>query len=250
MKKLLAKIIPVKKFSYYVPENIVTENEKNERLVEIPWALSHYAGQERVLDVGPVGAQSEYINQLRDLKIPELYGIDITEKEVEGFKMVFGDIRKTQFENNFFNLIFCISTLEHVGQNNRWYKPSKELVGLGSVEFEPGEISTDKSFVTDDDILAVREMIRITKPKGHILITLPFGKFQNHGWFKNYDQELLDRLIKVAKISGCKIVEERYFAWDKKWYEERNPKKLKDRWYQSNGAAKASAIACIVIEKL
>jgi ubiquinone/menaquinone biosynthesis C-methylase UbiE len=80
------------------------------------------------------------------------------------------------FEDNVFDAIFCVSTLEHVGMNNTIY-------GLG---------------VEDDHVSqldAMREMYRILKPKGKLLLTLPFGKFQNHGGFIQYDLAALGHVV-------------------------------------------------------
>jgi hypothetical protein len=45
-----------------------------ERVVEIPWVLSRYRGERRVLDIGPAYALPLYIQGLRRLRIPELHG--------------------------------------------------------------------------------------------------------------------------------------------------------------------------------
>jgi hypothetical protein len=38
-------------------------------------------------------------------------------------------------------------------------------------------------------------MRRVLKPGGVLYITFPFGKYENHGWFQQFDSPLMDRLI-------------------------------------------------------
>ena len=45
-----------------------------ERCIEIPWAISCYRGEKRVLDVGYANAEDRYLNGPSLLSIPQLYG--------------------------------------------------------------------------------------------------------------------------------------------------------------------------------
>jgi len=55
-----------------------------ERCIEIPWAISCYRGERRVLDVGYANAEDRYLDSLIALGIPELYGLDLAGKAVQG----------------------------------------------------------------------------------------------------------------------------------------------------------------------
>jgi ubiquinone/menaquinone biosynthesis C-methylase UbiE len=48
----------------------------------------------------------------------------------------------------------------------------------------------DKSY---EYLKAVKELIRVLKSGGTLLITFPFGKFENHGFFQQFDDEMLTR---------------------------------------------------------
>jgi SAM-dependent methyltransferase len=61
------------------------------------------------------------------------------------------DITNTCFPSEFFDIIMAVSTIEHVG------------LGIRSINF-------------DGDFAAIKEMRRIIKPSGRLLITVPFGK--------------------------------------------------------------------------
>ena len=246
MKRILKWLYRKFNHKYHIPKKRFGL-EQNERVVEIPWALSQYAGEQNVLEVGPVGAQPEYLDALRRLPIKELHGVDITEGELEGFIMSNADIRATKYSDGFFDLIFCISTLEHIGQDNSWYDPSKEIKSKSSVV--RGNVTDDKTTVGDEDLVAFAEMLRILKKKGKLVLTLPYGKFQNHGWFINYDSELVNRLVNSQK-DKIKIAEKRYFAYNLGWYESFETDAIKNNWYQANKATTASAVICITFIKL
>jgi len=158
----------------------------SERCIEIPWSISCYNGEERVLDVGYANAEDRYIKELLSLNIPELYGLDVVGKKIDGIIPVKGDIRRTGFPDNFFNLILCISTIEHIGRDNSIY-----FAGY-----------RDKDAMGDFN--ALKEMCRITKKGGRIVLTVPYGRFHDYGWFTHYDDRRWDDLI---RSSGCKITE-------------------------------------------
>lgn len=200
-----------------------------ERAVEIQWALSHYIFQRRVLEVGCSFAYEnlEYIESLKALKIPELHGIDISSVPAPDFIKRTADIRASGYPRDFFDLIFCISTIEHIGRDNtRYYSPVSEL---------PPEPQPDRA--------ALVEMLRIVRPGGRILVTVPFGKFQDHGWFINYDAAHIARLFRGIPKS------EEYFQYTSEGWRACRPQQLAKTGYGENGAPAAAGVACFEIIK-
>lgn len=200
-----------------------------ERAIEIKWALSRHQGGGRVLEVGCSWADEhpEYIEGLKALNIAELHGIDISSKPAPAFIKKTGDIRASGYPSGFFDVIFCISTIEHVGRDNaRHYSPVAEL---------PAEEEPDRA--------ALVEMLRITKPAGKILVTVPFGKFEDHGWFINYDAENIARLFRGIPKS------EEYFKYTSEGWIPCQPKEISGTGYGENGAPAAAGLACFEIIK-
>ena len=155
------------------------------RVVEIPWVLARLAGKTgRLLDAGS-SLNFEFV-----LRAPALADKKITivtlgpEAQCHwrlGVSYVFGDLRNLDFRDRCFDAIVCISTIEHVGMDNTMYAGAADMA-------RPGD---NKEFV-----LAVKELKRVLKPGGALYITFPFGRYENHGWFQQFDLELMDRLIK------------------------------------------------------
>jgi hypothetical protein len=44
---------------------------------------------------------------------------------------------------------------------------------------------------------AVRELRRIIVSGGKLYMTVPFGRYENHGWFQQFDSTMLDSLVEA-----------------------------------------------------
>ena len=135
------------------PRELQAPPGSDERPIEIPWVLSRYAGERRLLDVGYAFAEPAYLAGLVGLGVPELTGVDLVAGVVPGLTSVQADLRDLPFENGAFDVAIAISTLEHVGRDNTQY-------GLAS---EHDEASLDA---------ALRELRRVS---ARLLVTVPTG---------------------------------------------------------------------------
>jgi SAM-dependent methyltransferase len=145
----------------------VRERAPTERTVEIPWALARYRGEQRVLDVGSAWTEEEeYLKGLAALGAAHLVGIDaaLPPRGQLPFELVQADVRQLPFAGSSFELVFCISTLEHIGFDNSVY-------GL-SAERDPAGMAK-----------ALRELRRVLTVDGRLLVTVPCGELEDHGWF-------------------------------------------------------------------
>jgi SAM-dependent methyltransferase len=199
----------------------------SERCVEIPWALSKYSGEQTVLDIGYANAEERYIRALLTLKIPHLHGLDICQKTIDGIISHQGDLRSTDFDDDFFDMVFCISTIEHIGRDNSVYKAdSSEDTNTGDFE-------------------AFKELYRIIKQKGKIVLTVPFGKFFNYGWFIHYDENRLNKLLGSCPFE---IMEMDFFRYEDGW-KPCDKSALTETLYKDNNAPAAAGLVCVLLEK-
>ena len=154
------------------------------RIIEIPWVLSRIpANAERFLDAGSA------LNHDFVLRSPALAQRKITIVTLApegqafwnfGVSYLFGDLRELDCRDELFDCVACISTIEHIGMDNSMYAGDADIAVRG----DPSEF-----------LLAVRELKRVLKPGGTLFITFPFGRYENHGWFQQFDSALLDRLV-------------------------------------------------------
>jgi SAM-dependent methyltransferase len=195
----------------------------DERLIEIPWALSRYRGEQRVLDIGYANADPAYLEALVAAAPGEVVGVDPVPREVDGLRGVAGDLRALPFENAAFDVAFCISTIEHVGRDNRVYGADAER---------------DESGIA----VALRELGRVSS---RILLTVPTGASKDHGWFVQFDVSTWRQLFADAKLE---VVEDEIYEL------------AEDGWRTSNGEAAglrygergpaASAVYCVELRPL
>jgi SAM-dependent methyltransferase len=143
------------------PRGLSAPAWSDERLIEIPWVLSRYRGEPRVLDVGYANAPPAYLEALVAAAPDEVVGVDPVEATVDGVRGVVGDLRALPFADASFDVAFCVSTIEHVGRDNRVYGVDEER---------------DESGIP----AALRELRRVA---ARILLTAPTGAEEDHGWF-------------------------------------------------------------------
>jgi SAM-dependent methyltransferase len=142
----------------------------DERAVEIPWALSRLGGAERVLDVGSANAEPAYLAALLAASPRELVGADLVEAEIPGLTTVVADLRRLPFADRSFDLELCVSTLEHVGRDNRVY-------GAAGDRDEHGIEG------------ALEELRRVLDRGGRLVVTVPCGEPEEHEWFVQHDPD-------------------------------------------------------------
>jgi SAM-dependent methyltransferase len=194
-----------------------------ERVVEIPWALSRYQGEQRVLDIGTANAVGLYLDYLRGLPIRELRGIDLSPREVRGVDMVVADVRAMPFRPHAFDLILCVSSLEHIGMDNAMY-------GIAGRQQAGG------------DRLALEEMRRVIAPTGRLLVTVPFGRPVDYGWFRQYDLAGWTRLLAET---GWLAVEQAFYGYmENGWAPVDGPGQVASAEYRQLDAPAATGLLC------
>ena len=199
-----------------------------ERVIEIPWILSRYAGEGRVLDVGTAYAVPAYVRGLRRLGIPELIGVDLLQAAIPGVAMYQADVRQLPFQDGFFELAFCVSTLEHIGCDNS---------GWG----------IENGVDADGDLKALRELRRVLRDDGRLLVTVPFGKPRHYDWFKQYDLESWNGLVGQA---GMTPVELAFFGYGPHgWARADDARALEAADYGAMGAQGATALLCAELRR-
>jgi len=165
----------------------------DERLIEYPWVLSRLP-KERclVLDAGSAlnfdYLVSNPIIENKDLYIMTLF-LEPQCFWKRGISYVYADLRDNPFNDGYFDIIVCISTLEHVGMDNTMY-----------AETQQSRANDPASFAE-----AIKEFNRILKPGGLLFITVPYGKHTNYGFFQQFDASLVQTAIEAFNGSADEI---------------------------------------------
>jgi SAM-dependent methyltransferase len=168
----------------------------DERAIEIPWALSRLGAAQRVLDLGTANAEPAYLAALLAAAPRELVGADLVGVDVPGFLTVVADVRRLPFPDRSFDLVLCISTLEHVGRDNRLYGV-EDTETAGGIE------------------AALLELHRVVGRRGRLVVTVPCGEPEERDWFVQHDRDAWNRLFLDAgfAVAAQEVSERRPEGW-------------------------------------
>jgi O-antigen chain-terminating methyltransferase len=145
------------------PRELRAPASSDERAIEIPWCLARYDGEARVLDVGYAFAEPAYLAGLVALGAADLAGVDLSRADVPGLRPIVGVVRALPLDDHAFELILCISTLEHVGRDNEVY-------------------DVDAPREEEGDEAALGELRRVLTRHGRVLVSVPTGERDDQGW--------------------------------------------------------------------
>lgn len=161
-----------------------------ERCVEYPWLLSRLPeGPLPLLDAGSA-LNHDFLLRQPSLAEKEIHIVTLGPEPFcywrLGVSYLFADLRDVPLRDALYDVVCCVSTLEHVGFDNTIF------LADGAEQVRP-----------DDFRLALREMRRLLKPRGRLLLTVPFGRYGNFGTFQQFDAALLDEV--AAELAPCTV---------------------------------------------
>jgi len=221
----------------------------DERVVEYPWTLSRLSVEEdKLLDAGSVFNFREIVDH------PAISNKNFTILTLapeghafwnRGISYHYSDLRKLPFKDNWFDEIISISTLGHIGMDNRLY------TGDGA----SGKIGLEAK-------QAAKELIRVLRPGGKFLASVVFGKHQLIEWkngspfAEQFDSLMLKDLLKV--FSSCTSVHTNFYKYTEKGWNVSTEDKCQGVEYYNihtattfdpDNAAAARSVALIEVVK-
>ncbi len=166
--------------------------EMDERIVEYPWVLSRLAGGAgTLLDAGST-LNFDWIADDARIRDKRVIVCTLAPEGVLGraaYSYLYGDLRDLLLRDACVDAVVCISTLEHVGMDNRGYTGR-----VSDAERRP-ESFTD----------AVAELARVLKPGGPLLLTVPYGRPQDLGWLRQFDAARLEAAVDAFAGEAAEI---------------------------------------------
>jgi hypothetical protein len=215
----------------------------DERVVECPWVIAHLRpGTGRILDAGSV-LNTPLLLELPALKPRRLviYSLEMDWITLDPrISYIHADFREPLLGDETFETIVCISTLEHVGM---WPIP-KAPWAEALARPQP---AVDRFAYRD----ALAEFRRLLVKGGQLLITVPFGRAEDHRWLQQFDAAGIADI--VAAFGGdCQT--ETYFRYSADGWQLATGPECADRSYfnivrardfDDDYAAAARAVACL-----
>ena len=197
----------------------------DERVVEYPWALARIDGDDMLLDVGSTLNNETMIplvcKRYRRIVFLNPFRDDSHRSRAAGVRYVRADARRPALRNGF-ALLTCLSTLEHVGCDNTRYGGT---AGDGADEGRAA---------------AMRSLRELLRPGGRLLLTVPFGRSEDHGWFRQLDAAALRDAVAAFAPSHQMAT---YYLHDAGWREV-TARDCAGASY-GDGVPGARAVACV-----
>jgi hypothetical protein len=168
----------------------------DERVVEYSWLFERVAAHRdarHVLDAGSVLNHRRILDSWRRASFPPVSIVTLAHEgyaeSSDSVRYAFADLRRLPWRDGAFDLVLSLSTLEHVGLDNRAYGA---VGAAGAGTSNPGT----------EVVAAMSELRRITNDGGTLLLSVPFGKRSNRGWFRIFDRADLEQMISASGWRG------------------------------------------------
>lgn len=165
----------------------------DDRSVEYPWIFSSLRkGQSRLLDAGstfnfPCIVDHPIVKAKETTIVtyfPENYNFN--DRRIS---YVYADLRDMPLRDNWFDEVVCQSTLEHIDMDNSIYGYENASTDLGR----------QKNFSYKS---VLSELVRVLKPGGQLLLTFPYGKYEFHGFFQQFDIDMVKEMMNFFQTYG------------------------------------------------
>jgi SAM-dependent methyltransferase len=212
----------------------------DERVIEYPWLLAQEP-EGHVLDAGSTLNHQHVLERF----LPRLAGLHVVTlaPEPESFPELgvvysYADLRDLPYADASFDTVVAASTLEHVGMDTTAY-------GV------PGGASSEPAREVDR---ALAELARVLVPGGKLLLTVPYGRVEDHGWFRQFGREDVERIMGHANWRATTAAVYRYSrrGWQLSDLDEAADETYWDHHADAvvpdDRAAAARAVACLLLE--
>lgn len=186
----------------------------------------------KILDVGcSTSAFSSRISRFTRNRC-EIVGIDIVNEIGRlGFPLILMDAMNIGFKNKTFDQVMCLNTMEHIGLDPE---------GVNSKHKDP-------NCGINGDALAMKEIWRVLKDKGTLILTLPYGRLiiKQQG-YRVYHKESLSILTNMFFVVKKEFFDLKKGKWTKCNELEANNSIMLE---YSNQKFHSNIIACLLLEK-
>ena len=213
----------------------------DERIVEYPWVLARLKSSPDSILVDAGGTFNKpFLYNLPSLMRRRFifYTLETDWIELNSrLSYIFGDFREGLLRSGMSETVISISTLEHVGFTYDYKTYSIR---------NPWPHAKPESYIE-----AIQEFRRWLRPGGQLLLTVPYGTYENHGWLQQFDAGMV-ATVKAAFDGRCAA--EVYYRYTPHGWQVSAPGECDQLQYFNihaeasfppDGAAAARAVVCL-----
>lgn len=215
----------------------------DERVIEYKWIFNELKKSKNNLNLLDAGSTLNFPQIIDKIKIKFKITIQTLFPENysfydDGISYVYSDLTEKNFNKNTFDIITCISTLEHVGFDNSIYNnDSKKILKKNN----------------NQDYLNVIDSFRFyLKKRGILLITVPYGTHKEFNNLQVFDDKRIKNII--TKFKPKKFYLRYATCTNESWQECSskqcidNEKKIKNNYLKKNNFDLKSAHSVALIK--
>jgi SAM-dependent methyltransferase len=199
----------------------------DERVVELPWVMAMRPSG-RTLDAGSALNQRVVLDRLLG-RLESLTATTFTPQSEElvypGVDYVAADLRQLPFADGEFETVVSVSTLEHVGMDNSEY---------GSEEAPSDDPDRELR-------RALLELNRVLQPGGRLLLTVPYGREEDHRWLRQFDRAGLERIAGWFEAGSSRL---RIYRHSRHGWQRSGLRRAADSHYRDHREEPAPAADC------
>lgn len=215
----------------------------DERIVEIPWVIEklRIIDNLKILDAGCTLNYKYLIEKI----IKNKNKIDFVNLYREKYSYsdnlvnyIDSDISNLNIVNKSYNIVTCISVLEHIGFDNQIYNNNMKKIK---------NVNINKDLY----ISAISEISRVLTNEGVAYLSFPYGKKILFDNLQQFDENDIKRIIKIFKPKNYNAQYYKYFSEEKKWNEvsAKDCKNTEPIYFDRKIALAANSVALIVLNK-
>jgi len=197
-------------------------NDASSRLVETPFLFTNLPKQQN-MNILDFGANESYHPIYLAHMGHKVTGYDLADYPFShsNLKFIKGNFLDNTIKSNSFDVSIAISAIEHCGLE-----------------------SYDSPVFSDGDLKIMKEIIRVTKKGGLIIVTVPFGYRNKDSFQRIYDTKALNDLLQ-----GLTIVEEKYYKRNQEQTQWDEVSKLDAEFIEYIPERISDGLACVVCQK-
>tara|TARA_B110000503_G_C7158395_1_gene418455 strand:- start:2852 stop:3640 length:789 start_codon:yes stop_codon:yes gene_type:complete len=186
-----------------------TKNYIDERIVEIPWVIGHLKSftNIKILDAGCTLNHKYLIDEVllnkNTISFVNLYKEKFSDSR-NSVSYMESDISNLNIENDTYNIVTCISVLEHIGFDNQIYNHSKT-------------INKNLSINRNLYINGILEIKRVLAKNGVAYLSFPFGLSMSFNNLQQFDMSDVNKILEAFQPTSYCIEYYKYWHEQNSW---------------------------------